>query len=241
MGEQYGHLDNIIAGGGGLMPQPTNPSNPQPIESSRKVVYNGTTVKKIIYNGAQIKKGYCNGVNVFTSDHIVTYRIKGQTWTATIEDGENGATTTAANTARGKMGSGDTFLGWTKTNGSTSYSNNISITDDGIILYGVWKHTHVGSSTVKGGCYNGSGSTVDTVTRTGGSDIWYDGCGCSHQRHDWRCSSCGSTWSSQTNHSGGCTEGHSQSDDGDSNCPRGCNTKTTYALSCGKTAGTFCG
>ena len=193
-----------------------------------------------MYNGTKIKKGYYGSVQVFASEHTVTYRVKNQSWTGIIEDGENAVTSSASSTARGKMGSGDTFVGWTKTNGSTSPSSSITCNDDGMTLYGIWRHAHIGDSETKAGCYQGAASSYNPISNTGGDPVEFDGCGCQHQNHYWTCGICGHSWKTRTNYSGNCTQGHSLSDDNGGGCSHD-RTITTYALSCGKSAGTFCG
>lgn len=199
-----------------------------------------TKIKKIVYKGTNIKKVYCNGTLVFNSDHVVTYQIKSQRWTAVIEDGENAATTLANTTAASKMGSGDTFKGWTTVSGSTSPMSNIPCNADGIVLYGIWSHSHVGTNTTKAGCYQGTASTYNPVSHIGSEAMIWDPCGCRHQTHHYRCSICGSTWDRTTNNSEDCTQGHNLSDTGSNGCIHN-KSVTTYAVSCGKSEGTFCG
>lgn len=203
----------------------------------------GTKVKKIVYRGTNIKKLYCNGTLVFNSDHAVTYRIKGQSWTATVEDGDNAASVSTSNsTASGKMGSGDSFLGWTTTNGSTSPVSTIICDRDNMTLYGIWKHTHIGSSDTKGGCYQGAATTYNPVRNTHSDPQTVDSCGCCHQKHYWHCDICGSEFSTQTNNSVTCTGGHNMHDDTSAACSHFGNSGiTTYAVSCGKSEGIFCG
>ena len=202
----------------------------------------GTKIKKIVYRGTDIKKVYCNGTLVFNSDHVVTYQIKSQSWNATVEDGDNAAAVTNSNSiASEKMGSGDSFLGWTTTNGSKSPASTIICDKDNMTLYGIWKHTHIGSNNTKAGCYQGEALTYRPVVLTGSTDVSYDACGCRHQTWYWKCNNCGRTWSSTTNESIDCTQGHHLSDDGSASCPNGCSDSTTYAVSCGKSEGTFCG
>lgn len=212
------------------------------------IIYNETTVKKIIYDGTAIKKGYCDGVNVFTSDHVVTYQIKGQTWTATVEDGDEAMTADANDIASGKMGSGDTFLGWTTISGSTSPMSSIPANEDGIILYGIWKHTHIGSNTVRGGCYQGTATSVRNHYIDSMTPVVYDSCGCSHNSWVVHCSMCGASWTVECQNSMGCTNTPKHQNGActypgqRTNCPNGHpDISTQYGISCGKTAGTFCG
>lgn len=203
----------------------------------------GTKIKKIVYRGTNIKKLYCNGTPVFNLDHTVTYQIKNQSWTATVEEGDNAATISSSNnTAFEKMDGGDSFLGWTTTDGSKTPESTIICDRDNMRLYGIWKHAHIGSSNVKGGCYQGEATTYTPIRFIKSDTQTSDSCGCCHQKHYWHCDICGSNFSTQTNNSAVCTEGHNLNDDTSAACSHfGNSGVTVYEVSCGKSEGTFCG
>lgn len=109
-------------------------------------------------------------------------------------------------------------------------------------------HSHKGNTTSGGVCYvaiphshtSSCYKTVDAQYHSGSDPVYYDSCGCSHQKHYYACSVCGSVKSGQTNYSGGCTKGHSLSDNKVSDCCTKqqliCSkTNNGYKLNCSKT------
>ncbi len=100
-------------------------------------------------------------------------------------------------------------------------------------------HTHSSS------CYHVHDASCYTnyVQHTASDEMVYDSCGCRHQTHYWHCNYCGRDWSSTTNNSADCREGHVLSDNGNSICHSNiftCTLSTSDVL-CGKSEGYLCG
>lgn len=108
----------------------------------------------------------------------------------------------------------------------------------GAVTYHTHNKTTCGYHTHSSSCYHQHNSSCYTnyVRMTSISGYTYDSCGCSHQSYTWHCNYCGRDWSSTTNNSANCREGHVLHDDGNSNCHHNvltC-TKSTTTPTCGK-------
>lgn len=113
--------------------------------------YDRNAAKNIRYNNQELKTIRYNNNVVFERNATVTYIANGTTYeTRAIDIGQE-CIGIVPNPTRAKYA----FLGWSKSDSSTDVQSSVKVQNsDPITLYAVWKHTHIGSTSEGGECYN---------------------------------------------------------------------------------------
>lgn len=167
------------------------------------------------------QNGYNGGgaASLYGTGGGMTSLVSDKKGTLLIAGGGGGATALyngyAGGSEAGVVSSGSTGLSGAS-GGGGGYQGGLS----GELIYHEHSNTVCGYHKHTDDCYTSHGHSDSCYTNyhqhVRSDAMEYDSCGCRHQTHYYRCNypGCGREWSSRTNYSGDCTQGHKLSDSG---------------------------